>query len=183
MDENQQLIHLIDELEEQRLWWEMVSWLNHEAELLDEGRFDEWLNLLGDDLVYEAPVRLTKELGEGGENAYKAFVDQYYFLEDRTTLELRVKRLKTDFAWAEDPPSRTRRFVSNVRVNGRVQDEAEVRSYLLLYRNRGDDTGNDLISAERQDVLYRGPVGWKLSSRLILIDQATLGTKNLGVFL
>jgi 3-phenylpropionate/cinnamic acid dioxygenase small subunit len=175
----------VDNLEEQqRLWWEMALWLYHEAQLLDEGRFDEWLDMLTDDIVYEAPVRLTKELGQGGESAYKAIGNQYHFLEDRNTLGLRVERLKTDFAWAEDPPSRTRRFVSNVRVDGgSTQDEVKMRSYLLLYRNRGEDTHADLLSAERQDVFLRGAGGWKLSSRLILIDQAILGMKNLGVML
>jgi 3-phenylpropionate/cinnamic acid dioxygenase small subunit len=107
-----------------------------------------------------------------------------HFLDDRHTLELRVKRLKTEHAWAEDPPSRTRRFISNVRIkSGESQDEVEVRSYLLLYRNRGNDSDADLISAERQDVWRRSADGWKLGKRLILIDQGILGTKNLGIFL
>ena len=166
--------------ETERLWWEMQSWLYHEAELLDEGRFDEWLDLLGDDIVYEAPVRLTTELGKGPGMSF----DMQHFLDDRHTLEVRVKRLKTEHAWAEDPPSRTRRFVSNVRVKSSGhQDEIEVRSYLLVYRNRADDSGADLISAERQDVLRSSGEGWKLSKRLILIDQGILGTKNLGIFL
>jgi 3-phenylpropionate/cinnamic acid dioxygenase small subunit len=175
----------VDSLEGLTLWWEMQSWLYREAELLDAGRFDDWLDLLGEDVVYEAPVRLTKELGTGDESAFRAVGSQYHFLENRSTLELRVKRLKTDFAWAEDPPSRTRRFVSNVRVSGgETAGEVRVSSYLLLYRNRGDETDADLISAERQDVHRRDASGgWKLGRRLILIDQAVLGTKNLGVML
>jgi 3-phenylpropionate/cinnamic acid dioxygenase small subunit len=166
--------------ETQRLWWEMLSWLYYEAELLDEGRFDEWLDLLSDDVVYEAPVRVTRELGQGDGRSF----DMQHFMDDRHTLELRVKRLKTEHAWAEDPPSRTRRFISNVRVkSSESQDEVEVRSYLLLYRNRGDKSDADLISAERQDVWRRSADGWKLGKRLILIDQGILGTKNLGIFL
>lgn len=175
----------MDSLEEQqRLWWEVASWLYHEARLLDEGRFDEWLDLLSDDIAYEAPVRLTKELGQGGESAYKVVGNQYHFLEDRNTLGLRIERLKTDFAWAEDPPSRTRRFVSNILLDGgNAQDEVEVHNYLLLSRNRGDDTHTDLLSAQRQDVLRRSEEGWRLTRRHILIDQAVLGMKNLGVML
>jgi len=170
--------------DQQRLWWELQSWLYREAELLDDGRFDEWLDLLSDEISYEAPVRLTKELGQGGESAYRATGRQYHFLENRHTLGLRVARLKTDFAWAEDPPSRTRRFVTNVRVRqGASPDEVEVRSNLLLYRNRGDETDADLISAERQDMLRDDGAGWRLVRRLILIDQAALGTKNLGIML
>ena len=173
-----------DREDQQRLWWDMVLWLYHEAELLDEGRFDEWLELLTDDIAYEAPVRLTKELGQGGQSAFTAVGNQYHFLENRYSLQLRVDRLHTDFAWAEDPPSRTRRFVSNVRVTqGETSDAVSARSYLLLYRNRGDDTDADLISAERRDEFRYEQEGWKLARRFILLDQGTLATKNLGVML
>ena len=166
--------------EAQRLWWEVLLWLNHEAELLYQGRFEEWLKLLSDDIAYKAPVRLTTELGKGAGTSF----DMQHFLDDYHTLELRVERLKTEHAWAEDPPSRTRRFVSNVRVKSDgSRDDVEVHSYLLVYRNRADDSGADLISAERQDVLRSSGEGWKLSKRLILIDQGILGTKNLGIFL
>lgn len=167
----------------QRLWWELQSWLHREAELLDDGRFDEWLELLSDEISYQAPVRLTKELGQGGENAYRATGNQYHFLEDRHTLGLRVARLKTDFAWAEDPPSRTRRFVTNVRVRegvarrgGGAQQPAPVQEPGRRDR-RGPRLGRTAGHA-RDD-----GSGWRLVRRLILIDQAALGTKNLGIML
>ena len=69
-----------------------------------------------------------------------------HFDEDRYSLEKRVERLEGDHAWTEDPPSRARRFVTNVRVapiDG--SDDVEARSYLLLYRSRGDDRPADLV--------------------------------------
>lgn len=153
--------------------------LVHEAELLDGGRFAEWLALLEPDVTYEVPVRVTRERGRGSDVS-----EMQLFQDDRETLRLRVERLRTDFAWAEDPPSRTRHFVSNVRVNGTDEPDAfEVRSYLLLYRNRGGDAGADLLSGERQDVWRRVDGGWRLARRRVLVDQATLGIKNLAVFL
>jgi 3-phenylpropionate/cinnamic acid dioxygenase small subunit len=160
---------------------EVTEWLHREAELLDDGRFHDWLELLADDITYQMPVRLTRERGESPDHSF----GNQSFLEDRTTLELRVRRLDTDFAWAEDPPSRTRRFVTNVRVEPAdgTSDELRVRSYLLLYRNRGDDSAADLLSAERTDVLRRIGDSWKLQSRLIRLDQATVGTKNLALLM
>jgi 3-phenylpropionate/cinnamic acid dioxygenase small subunit len=159
---------------------EVTDWLNHEAQLLDDGDFQQWLELLTDDVTYQMPVRLTRERGE---NPDLSFGNQS-FLDDRTTLELRIRRLDTDFAWAEDPPSRTRRFVTNVRVDeGEEADEVRVRSYLLLYRNRGDESAADLLSAERLDVLRNVGGRWLLRSRLIRLDQATVGTKNLALLM
>ncbi len=163
-----------------RLYGEVLQFLFREAELLDRGEFSEWLELLADDVAYSMPVRLTRERSDKPDRSEL----MEHFLENRETLELRVKRLSTDFAWAEDPPSRTRRFVSNVRLSsGSTEAELEVRSYILVYRNRGDAADADLISGERQDILIRIGAGWKLKRRMILVDQATLGTRNLGIFL
>src|SRR5919204_827941 len=161
------------------LWYEAVSWLDREAMLLDDGRFDEWLDLLTDDVGYLVPVRLTRERGSGPDT----HAGTPHFLEDARTLRLRVERLKTEFAWAEDPPSRTRRFVTNVRPRATADGGVEVRSYLLVYRNRGDDSGAELISAERHDHLRRTSRGLKLSQRQVRLDQSTLGVRNLALML
>jgi 3-phenylpropionate/cinnamic acid dioxygenase small subunit len=160
------------------LWFEVTTWLNHEAALLDDGRLDEWLDLLTEDVGYAMPVRLTRERG-GGPDSHAG---SPHFLDNARTLRMRIERLKTEFAWAEDPPSRTRRFVSNIRPEP-TADGVAVRSYLLLYRNRGDDSGAELISAERRDHLRRTPDGLRLSQREVRIDQSTLGVRNLAVLL
>jgi 3-phenylpropionate/cinnamic acid dioxygenase small subunit len=159
---------------------EVCAWLYLEAELLDEGRFSDWLELLAEDIVYQAPVRLTRERATGNDIS----TEMFHFDETKATLRLRVERLKTEFAWAEDPPSRTRHFVSNVRVQAADRaDELRVRSYVLVYRNRGSDPGHDLLSGERHDLLRRQDGAWRLARRCTVLDQATLGTKNLGIFL
>jgi 3-phenylpropionate/cinnamic acid dioxygenase small subunit len=160
------------------LWFEVMTWLDEEAALLDDGRFEEWLGLLSQDVRYSMPVRLTRERGSGPD----AHAGTPHFLEDARTLRMRVERLKTEFAWAEDPPSRTRRFVTNVRPRP-TSDGTDVRSNLLVYRNRGEDSGAELISAERHDVLRRTPDGLRLCRREIRIDQSTLGVRNLAVLL
>lgn len=168
----------------ERLQHEVEQLLYHEAQLLDTGQFSAWLDLLADDIVYHAPVRVTRERGQQPDFS----LEMEHFWDDRETLNLRVERLKTEFAWAEDPPSRTRHFVSNVRIApGADPGEFDVASYLLVYRNRGEEATADLISAQRQDVWRRveqpgGERAWRLCRRQILFDQATLGTKNLAIF-
>jgi 3-phenylpropionate/cinnamic acid dioxygenase small subunit len=161
------------------LYLAICQFLYHEAELLDRNQLDDWLALLTDDVVYKMPVRVTRERGAPSDVSD----DMYYFDETGTTLRTRVARLTTAFAWAEDPPSRTRHCVSNVRVEpGAGPDELAVWSNLLLYRNRGDDPGHDLLSAERHDVLRRVDGAWRLARRYVVLDQANLGTRNLAIF-
>jgi 3-phenylpropionate/cinnamic acid dioxygenase small subunit len=154
--------------------------LNHEAELLDDNRLDEWLELLDPEIDYSIPIRLTTGRKNGA-----GFSDEgYHMLEDYPSLATRVKRLESDFAWAEDPPSRARRFVSNVRVTTSAENTQalSVRSNLLIYRGRLDTVEFELISGERQDVLVPVDDGLKLRRRVVLFDHSTLPAKNLALF-
>jgi 3-phenylpropionate/cinnamic acid dioxygenase small subunit len=160
-------------------WCMAVEFLDHEAELLDEDRLDEWLPLLDQDLLYRMPVRVTARRGQG-----LGYSSGLHFDEDLASIQLRVRRLtETSTAWAEDPPSRARRHVSNVRVAAADDGRLVVRSYLLLYRSRWDLSECELLSAERVDTLVPADDGLRLRSREIRVDQATLGVLNLALFL
>lgn len=154
--------------------------LVHEAELLDDKRLHDWLDLLTEDIDYRVPRRVTRERG-AEESEFSA--DAYLYKEDRGTLETRVKRYDREYAWAENPPSRLRRFVSNVRVAAVEGDEREVKSNLLVYRNQGDRSEYDLLAGERVDTLRRTDEGLKLAERVVYLDGTILGTRNLSFFL
>lgn len=155
------------------------DFLTEEAELLDTRRFDEWLALCTEDITYRVPVRATRKVGNPDISD-----EIFHFDDNRASLGLRVRRLGTDVAWAEDPPSLTRRFVTNIKVSwGQREGELAVRSYLLLYRSRGDQGTHDLLSGERHDLLRVEGDQMRIARREVLLDQVTLGTKNLAVFL
>lgn len=158
----------------------VVDFLYHEAEVLDERRHREWLALLAEDVAYRAPVRVTSPHSL----ADSTLPDMAHFDEDRYSLTKRIERLETDFAWAEDPPSRTRRFVTNIRCfEGERAGEILARSNLLLFRSRGDVHAPDLVAATRTDVLREVHGALVLARRDILLDESVLRTQNLAVFL
>ena len=159
---------------------ECVHFLVDEAELLDDNRVREWLALLTPDIDYRVPVRVTRERTAG-----KGFSDaNFHMKDDYGTLKARVDRLHTEYAWAEDPPSRLRRFVTNFRVRrGQADGEYAVKTSILVYRGRLDAAAHDLICADRHDVLRRGADGLMLARRLVLLDHTTLATSNLAFFL
>lgn len=156
------------------------QFLVEEAQLLDERRYDAWLTLLADDVVYRMPVRVTTA------GSADTLADMDHFLEDRYSLGKRVERLHTDYAWTEDPPSRVRHFVSNVRAFRPASgpaDDVIARSYLLLFRSRGDHRDSELIAGERTDRLRPAEPGWRLACRDIVVDESVLRTQNLAIFL
>jgi ethylbenzene dioxygenase beta subunit len=162
---------------------EITQLLYHEAELLDEGRLREWLDILTDDVVYQVPVRIHKEQ-TGASRVTGVQDDSYHLDETYTSLLMRVERVETGFAWAEDPPSRIRHMVSNVRVRphpDRANDLA-VRSYVMVYRSRWDRPQYDIMTAERQDVFRRVDGAWKLAKRLVVLDNTTVPMLNLSFF-
>lgn len=155
------------------------DFLYDEAELLDSRQFEQWYDLLADDIEYFAPLRVTRRVGNPD------IVDEIgHFDENKASLGLRVRKLGTDVGWAEDPPSLTRRFVTNIRAEwGDRPDELKVRSYLLLFRSRGDRGHHDLLAGVRHDVLRTVLNGFRIARRRIVLDQTSLGTKNLAIFL
>jgi 3-phenylpropionate/cinnamic acid dioxygenase small subunit len=158
----------------------ILETLYDEAAALDERRFDDWVAMLDKDLVYTAPIRLTRT----GPNRDRDIMRTMMHFDDTyESIRMRTGRLSKS-AWAEDPPSRTRRFVTNVRVGETDHpDEYEVVSYLFLERSRGDSSVNERMTAERRDVWRRADEAYKLAKREIIVDQSTLAMANFAIFL
>jgi len=155
------------------------QFLVEEAALLDAGDYAGWLSLLCEDIRYLMPVRVTTARGAG----FDSLADMGHFDEDMYALRKRVQRLATDHAWTEDPPSRTRHFVTNIRTFAGGPGELRVESALLLFRSRGDTRAADLLSAGRTDLLRETSGGLRLARREITVDESVLRTQNLAVFL
>lgn len=168
---------------------EVVSLLHHEARLLDERRFDEWLQLLTDDVVYLMAVRNTLyttdsraiTLLEG--SASKQSEPLVFLEEDKSSLAMRIARLQTGMAWAEEPASRTRRLVSNIEVGaGQAASELKLCSNFAVYRNRLE-TDSDLYVGRREDVVRHVDGAWRIARRNIVFDQNVILAKNfVGLF-
>src|SRR6201997_1948775 len=120
--------------------FEVEQFYYEEAELLDDGRFTDWLELLADDLDYWMPTR-TNRLRRQQALAVAARGEAALYEETKESLSWRIRRFDSGMAWAEDPPSRTRHLVTNVVVHhidsaqGSDADLA-VRLAFLVYRNR-----------------------------------------------
>ncbi len=156
------------------------QWLVDEAYLLDAQSYARWLELLADDIHYHMPVRVTTALSAG----FDTSPGMAHYDEDKYSLSRRVARFLTEHAWTEDPPSRLRHHITNVRTFATDDDDHMiVDSAVLLFRSRGDVREPALVSAGREDLLRRGEDGWLLARRTIMLDESVMRMQNLAIFL
>jgi 3-phenylpropionate/cinnamic acid dioxygenase small subunit len=159
------------------------QFLFYEARLLDDRRFEEWYDLLADDLEYVMPTRYNRMRREA-DREFAAANEAQLFDEDKQSIAQRIRRLRSGTAWAEDPPSRTRHFVSNVVVSATVNPaEFDVDCYYLLYRSRLEREV-EMFAGMRHDLLRRAEniAGWQIARRRIILDQTVLLARNLSFF-
>jgi len=109
---------------------ECERFLLHEARLLDEARFDEWLALFTADAQYWVP-------SEPGQDNPHDTVSLIY--DDRRLLETRVRRLASPRIYSQEPRSRTSRIVSNVTIEESAAGFAVVRSKFMMIEYRRNE--------------------------------------------
>ena len=158
------------------LQYEVEQFLYREAALLDDRRFGEWLALMADDIHYWMPIRRTVTV----ENLRLEYADadgMAYFDDDRNDLRMRVEKLQSNSAWSENPPSRTRHFVSNVRILEAKGDEIALEAAIHLYRSRLNDKIDNWVG-KRRDRLRRVEDGFRIFERHIFLDQTGVLSTN-----
>jgi 3-phenylpropionate/cinnamic acid dioxygenase small subunit len=121
--------------------------LFREAELLDDGRLAEWLDLYAEDALYHVPQGDDPDPASQVQIAY----------DDKRRLAERVLRLASGFAYSQDPPSRTVHLIGNVRIAGEVDGDVEVRSSLSVAEVRRGE--QQLYCARVVHRLTAGPDG------------------------
>lgn len=160
-----------------------------EAELLDEGRYVDWLEMFADDLEYWMPTR-SNRLRRQQALSVAARGEAAFYDETKESLSWRIRRFDSGMAWAEDPPSRTRHLITNIRVRhlnsaefpGFTEADLLADSAFLVYRNRLERE-HGIFAGKRTDVLRRvGSDQLLVARREILLDQNVLLAKNISTF-
>jgi 3-phenylpropionate/cinnamic acid dioxygenase small subunit len=160
---------------------EIEDFFYREADLLDERRYEEWLDLFTEDTHYWMPMRRNVPRDEPEREFTREGVDANWFDEGKDTLARRVKQILTGIHWAEEPPSRMCHIVSNIQIVRATLDEVEARSRFIVYRNRVQ-TETDFLVGKREDLLRRMDGALKIARRKIVLDQSVLLAKNLTMF-
>ncbi|WJT00616.1 3-phenylpropionate/cinnamic acid dioxygenase subunit beta [Novosphingobium humi] len=164
---------------------EVEQFLYLEAALLDDRRLREWLDLLADDIEYTLDTNSLAQFRDRRRGW--APPTTYIFHEDKYQLERRVARVETGQAWAEEPASRTRHFVTNVRVLAQADDELVVGCNYLVHRASKAHDHHSFIGT-RRDTLRRiaapdGGETFTIARRRLELDEFTLMSANVSIIL
>jgi 3-phenylpropionate/cinnamic acid dioxygenase small subunit len=166
---------------------EIEDFLYREADLLDQRRFKDWLELLAEDLVYFMPIRRNVKFGQHAERENTRQGEGIsWFDEDKWTLTKRVEQILTGVHYAEEPLSRVTHMVSNVRlleVSPSAEDARDVTvgCRFLVYQNRVEYETTTFVG-RRTDQLRRVGESWQIVRRELILEQNVLLAKNLSVF-
>ena len=150
------------------VYHDIQHFLFREALLLDHHRFDEWLGLLANDVVFRIPVRFARGIG------IEEPAGADHFNDDRGAIAAKLKLLQARMespAHQQQFATQTRRIITNVLVCPCDRDEYNVLSYLLLTRSGTGDTPCAVFSAERYDRLRGAGRALRIVRREIVMDQ------------
>jgi 3-phenylpropionate/cinnamic acid dioxygenase small subunit len=155
---------------------EFEDLLYYEAWLLDHDRLEEWLTLCAEQVRYWAPIRANVARGTEDWSRQPMLA---HFDDDKGSLTLRVQRIRTGAAHADEPPARVRHFVSNVRVLEGNTEAATVTSNFIVFKSRRGREETLFVGC-REDRWRRIDGTWKLEERLIVLDHDVI--ENITVF-
>jgi 3-phenylpropionate/cinnamic acid dioxygenase small subunit len=170
-----------------RLKADIEDFYYREADLLDERRFRDWLDILADDISYFMPIRRNVKFGQHQARENTRMGEGIsWFDEDKWTLTKRVDQILTGVHYAEEPLSRICHMVSNVQIKAVRPDlekpgEIDVTSRFLIYQNRVEYETYTFVG-KRNDTIRATEAGWKVAKREIILEQSILLAKNLTMF-
>jgi p-cumate 2,3-dioxygenase beta subunit len=139
---------------------EVEQFLYREAALLDDWRLDDWFALMHPEVEYRVPAPGTDHLDP--RHTLQVIHD------DHIRLGGRVTRLKSKHAHAESPHSRTRRFVTNVRVE---QDGPDVVVHANFHVMRTRLGQLDHFLGSYRYVLVQAASGFLVRERVATLDH------------
>jgi p-cumate 2,3-dioxygenase subunit beta len=143
---------------------EIGEFLYAEAALLDAWRLEEWLALMAPDARYLVPPLDAPDADDRD--------TLFLIADDRRTLASRVRQLLSGTTWAENPRSRTRRLITNVRLLEADDQKACVTANFAVWRFQHEQT--DVYVGRYVNLLVRGAAGLMFRERRAELDLETL---------
>ncbi len=140
------------------------SFLFEEAELLDSWKLDAWVELFTEDAISQVPA-LDDPTRDPANSVFLV-------ADDLPRIKSRVRQLLGDTAWAENPRSLTRRFITNVRIV--AEDGATVRATanFLVHRCRMERIST--FAGQYRYLLVRHGDSFRIRERKVILAQDTL---------
>jgi 3-phenylpropionate/cinnamic acid dioxygenase small subunit len=149
------------------------AFLEQEARLLDQLRYEQWLNMFTAKCIYWVPS--TPHAGDPRREVAIMF-------DDRRRLEDRVFRLRTGFAWSQAPASRTVRLITNVEVFTTERDAVRMlRSNFLISEFWGAEVR--VLTGWAGHRVIRDREAWKIQAKQVNLIDCDQSIRNPSIIL
>ena len=146
---------------------QVEDFLYAEADLLDNWRLDEWIALFDQERGgYYMP---TTDCFRQCDDPASAL---YLIADDMPMLRSRVEQLLSGLTWAENPKSRTRHMVSNVRILGAEGEVLRVQANFVVFRMRFQNIDPYIGTYHYKLIPNDGT--FKILERLVVLDLEAL---------
>ena len=110
---------------------ELVDFVYREASLLDDERYEEWLDLFSEDGRYWVPLAGARQDATQKRNSIAD--------EDRMLLSLRVERLRAGLAHSQQPRSSMQHILQQPLLLQQADGRATLRTPFVYAESRGDE--------------------------------------------
>ena len=153
---------------------EIEEFLYKEAYLLDEHKYDEWLDLFTDDVEYLIPLteHVQGDVAPAGHPVVK---------DDKLMLQMRAAKHQTGLSHVETPQSLTGHLICNILVEeGEKPGELDVRSSFVVRQARKLRDEAWWVG-RRRDLFRRVNGGWQIARREIRLDSTVL-PRGISIF-
>ncbi|MCH4815820.1 MAG: aromatic-ring-hydroxylating dioxygenase subunit beta [Saccharolobus sp.] len=156
---------------------EIEDFIYREMRLLDERRYQEWLDLFSDDGMYWIPRWISENsIVENPED------DLNILYLDKKRLEIYIKRILTGIAYTYEPHARTTRLVSNILIDKQIEDYIQVLCKFIMNMFRAQP--HELYGPRMQETLS-GDIEYRLKrvngdfkiklKKVVLINEPVVG--------
>lgn len=151
---------------------QVEEFLYREARLLDDGRFQEWLELFDDEAVYWVPYKHQDADPRR---------DVSIIYDDRARMGERVQRLLSGNAHSQDPPSVTRRIVGNVEIESEEDGRITVSSNFIIAEFRHDQ--QNVYAGRYEHEIDTSGAQWRIRRKKVELVNSTQPQGNLSFML
>jgi 3-phenylpropionate/cinnamic acid dioxygenase small subunit len=137
---------------------EVENFLYREARLLDAQKFEEWFDLFTEDAVYWVPA---------GRDDIDPCRHVSIIHDDKAAIAKRIKRLRSGFAYAQDPQSRVHRLISNVELGAADDEHQTIEVFCMMLLIELARHRQTLHSARCEFTLDRSSGNWRLRRKKV----------------
>jgi ethylbenzene dioxygenase subunit beta len=134
---------------------QIVELVNHEAALLDDEAYQEWISLFTQDCHYWVPQQQEQENWDDHISLYN---------EDRVLMETRIRRLNHINAHSQDERARASRLLGHVSVASDGDTASASAPFQMIEFHHGEQRA---FAGRVHYALVKNGVGWKIKQKRI----------------